>query len=79
MWWIISTILLLVKDQGEVLLDSEIMTISSHVLRKCTLSLSKDINCYDPIEFADKIVSALFYIQPILKVILLQYAINVHL
>lgn len=54
-------IAVLVKDQGEVLLDSEIMTISSNVLQKCTLTLSKDINSYDQIEFADKIVSVLLY------------------
>lgn len=33
------------------------MTISSHVLKKCTFSLSKNINSYDPDEFAEKIVS----------------------
>ncbi|XP_014214642.1 non-structural maintenance of chromosomes element 4 homolog A isoform X1 [Copidosoma floridanum] len=42
-----------IKDQGEVLLDSEIMTISSNVLKKCTYSLSKNISSYDPVEFAD--------------------------
>ncbi|XP_023317591.1 non-structural maintenance of chromosomes element 4 homolog A isoform X1 [Trichogramma pretiosum] len=50
-----STIEDKVNDQGVVLLDSEIMTISSNVLHKCTCSLSKDISRYDPNEFAEKI------------------------
>ena len=50
-----------VKDQGDTLLDSEIMTVSSRVLHKCSYSISKDISNYDPIEFADKIVSVLCY------------------
>lgn len=53
----IYTFYFLVKDQGEVVLDSEIMSVSSNVLKKCTFSLSDNINSYDPIEFANNIVS----------------------
>ncbi|XP_014215873.1 non-structural maintenance of chromosomes element 4 homolog A-like [Copidosoma floridanum] len=47
------------QDQGEVLLDSEIMSVSSNVIKKCTFSLSTNINSYDPMEFADNIKSYL--------------------
>ena len=45
-----------VKNQGEVLLDSAIMALSSHVLQKCTSSLNSNISSYDSHEFASKIV-----------------------
>ncbi|KAJ8686455.1 hypothetical protein QAD02_022249 [Eretmocerus hayati] len=46
-----------VRDQAEVILDSEIMNLSSQVLRKCTFTLNKTISTYDPNEFAGKVKS----------------------
>ncbi|XP_001602146.1 non-structural maintenance of chromosomes element 4 homolog A isoform X1 [Nasonia vitripennis] len=44
-----------IKDQGVVILDSEIMSLSSQVLKKYAYSLSKNISCYDADEYAEKI------------------------
>ncbi|XP_046489145.1 EP300-interacting inhibitor of differentiation 3 [Neodiprion pinetum] len=41
----------------EVLLDSEVMYVSSDVLKRCTETLNKDMSPYDHTEFAEKILS----------------------
>lgn len=43
-------------NQEEVLMDSEMMHISSNVLKHCTRSLTKVVCSYNYIEFAKKIV-----------------------
>ena len=48
-----------IKGKGEAVLDSQIMQTSSNVLNKCSVFVSKRINTYDPIEFAQKIKSFL--------------------
>lgn len=45
-----------VHNQEEVLMDSEMMHISSNVLKHCTRSLTKVVCSYNHIEFAKKIV-----------------------
>ncbi|XP_012343588.1 non-structural maintenance of chromosomes element 4 homolog A isoform X1 [Apis florea] len=45
-----------VHNQEEVLMDSEMMHISSNVLKHCTRSLTKVVCSYNYIEFAKKIV-----------------------
>lgn len=48
-----------VNHTDEVLLDSEMMSVSSDVLKRCTETLTKDTSPYDHGEFADKILSYL--------------------
>ncbi|XP_043511563.1 non-structural maintenance of chromosomes element 4 homolog A [Frieseomelitta varia] len=43
-------------NQDEVLMDSEMMNISSNVLKQCTRSLTKRVCSYNHIEFAQKLV-----------------------
>ncbi|XP_006618409.1 non-structural maintenance of chromosome element 4 [Apis dorsata] len=45
-----------VHNQEEVLMDSEMMHISSNVLKHCTRSLTKVVCSYNHVEFAKKIV-----------------------
>ncbi|XP_031833033.1 SMC5-SMC6 complex kleisin component Non-SMC element 1 [Nomia melanderi] len=45
-----------IQNQEEVLLDSEIMNISSKVLKQCTRSLTKYMSSYNPVEFAQRVV-----------------------
>ncbi|XP_003702968.3 SMC5-SMC6 complex kleisin component Non-SMC element 1 isoform X1 [Megachile rotundata] len=43
-------------NQEEILLDSEVMNISSKVLKQCTRSLTRHMSLYDHKEFAQKLV-----------------------
>ncbi|OAD57319.1 Non-structural maintenance of chromosomes element 4 like protein A [Eufriesea mexicana] len=45
-----------VHNQEEVLMDSEMMNISSRVLKHCTKSLTKLVCAYNHVEFAQKLV-----------------------
>lgn len=47
-------------NQQEVLMDSQMMISSSKVLKTCTISLTKKMNDYDCIDFAQKLVK---YVQ----------------
>lgn len=49
-----------INNQEEVLLDSEMVNISSKVLKHCTRSLTKGIRSYNYAEFAEKLV---LYVQ----------------
>lgn len=49
-------ILFSVRNQEEVLLDSEVMNISSKVLKQCTKSLTRLMSSYNHVEFAKKVV-----------------------
>lgn len=51
-----SLILFSVLNQEEVLLDSEMMSISSKVLKQCTRTLTRNVCSYNHVEFAQKIV-----------------------
>ncbi|CAD1476968.1 unnamed protein product, partial [Heterotrigona itama] len=46
----------LLHNQEEVLMDSEMMSLSSNVLKQCTRSLTKRVCSYNHIEFAQKLV-----------------------
>lgn len=48
-----------VKNQQEVLIDSEMMTLSSKILKTCTNSLTKRMCDYNYIDFAEKLVNYL--------------------
>ncbi|XP_076160749.1 SMC5-SMC6 complex kleisin component Non-SMC element 1 isoform X2 [Ptiloglossa arizonensis] len=45
-----------ILNQEEVLLDSEMMSISSKVLKQCTRTLTRNVCSYNHVEFAQKIV-----------------------
>ncbi|XP_003493981.1 EP300-interacting inhibitor of differentiation 3 [Bombus impatiens] len=45
-----------VHNQEEVLMDSEMMSISSNILKQCTRSLTKFVCSYNQAEFAKKLV-----------------------
>ncbi|XP_068982849.1 EP300-interacting inhibitor of differentiation 3 [Bombus flavifrons] len=45
-----------VHNQEEVLMDSEMMSISSNILKQCTRSLTKFVCSYNQAEFAEKLV-----------------------
>ncbi|XP_071870897.1 SMC5-SMC6 complex kleisin component Non-SMC element 1 [Bombus fervidus] len=45
-----------VHNQEEVLMDSEMMNISSNILKQCTRSLTKFVSSYNQAEFAEKLV-----------------------
>lgn len=45
-----------VHNQEEVLMDSEMMSITSKVLKQCSRSLTKLVCSYNHVEFAEKIV-----------------------
>lgn len=49
----------LVSNQQEVLIDSQMMTSSSKVLKTCTVSLTKRMRDYDHIDFSQKLVNLL--------------------
>lgn len=51
----------LVKNQQEVLIDSEMMTLSSKILKTCTSSLTKRMCDYNYVDFAEKLVCAKKY------------------
>jgi len=46
----------LVSNQQEVLIDSQMMTTSSKVLKTCTVSLTKRMRDYNYIDFTKKLV-----------------------
>ncbi|KYQ47241.1 hypothetical protein ALC60_13726 [Trachymyrmex zeteki] len=48
-----------VSNQQEVLIDSQMMTSSSKVLKTCTISLTKRMRDYDHIDFSQKLVKYL--------------------
>ncbi|XP_018047675.1 PREDICTED: uncharacterized protein LOC108686737 isoform X2 [Atta colombica] len=48
-----------VSNQQEVLIDSQMMTSSSKVLKTCTVSLTKRMRDYDHIDFSRKLVKYL--------------------
>ncbi|XP_071576687.1 non-structural maintenance of chromosomes element 4 homolog A [Temnothorax nylanderi] len=48
-----------VSNQQEVLIDSQMMTSSSKVLKTCTISLTKRMRDYDHIDFSQKLVKHL--------------------
>ncbi|XP_012260017.2 non-structural maintenance of chromosomes element 4 homolog A isoform X2 [Athalia rosae] len=48
-----------VNHTEEILLDSEVMSVSSDVLNRCSEALNKDMSPYDHTEFAEKILSHL--------------------
>ncbi|XP_053997866.1 EP300-interacting inhibitor of differentiation 3 isoform X1 [Hylaeus anthracinus] len=45
-----------IHNQEEVLLDSEMMNMSSNILKKCTRTLTKNICYYNHIDYAQKVV-----------------------
>ncbi|XP_076656250.1 SMC5-SMC6 complex kleisin component Non-SMC element 1 isoform X2 [Halictus rubicundus] len=45
-----------VHNQEEVLMDSEMMNISSKVLKQCACSLTKNMSSYNSVEFAKNVV-----------------------
>lgn len=53
---LISLYLFLVRNQDEVLMDSEMMSISSNVLKQCTRRLTSYVCSYNHVEFAQKLV-----------------------
>jgi len=59
-------LIFLAVNQQEVLMDSQMMISSSKVLKTCTISLTKKMNDYDCIDFAQKLVyllkSAIIYL-----------------
>ncbi|XP_012541413.1 non-structural maintenance of chromosomes element 4 homolog A [Monomorium pharaonis] len=48
-----------VSNQQEVLIDSQMMTSSSKVLKTCTVSLTKKMRDYDHIDFSQKLIKHL--------------------
>ncbi|XP_076241804.1 SMC5-SMC6 complex kleisin component Non-SMC element 1 isoform X2 [Calliopsis andreniformis] len=48
-----------IHNQEEVLLDSEMMNISSKILKQCTRSLTKSVCSYNHVEFAQRVVQYL--------------------
>ncbi|XP_039312506.1 EP300-interacting inhibitor of differentiation 3 isoform X2 [Solenopsis invicta] len=48
-----------VSNQQEVLIDSQMMTSSSKVLKTCTVSLTKRLRDYDHIDFSKKLIKHL--------------------
>ncbi|XP_043258422.1 EP300-interacting inhibitor of differentiation 3-like isoform X1 [Colletes gigas] len=45
-----------IHNQEEVLLDSEMMSISSKILKQCTRTLTRNVCSYNHIDFAQKVV-----------------------